>query len=114
MEEWIIPVVCVEKVTAKKKEEKVTINLLTPIVTPELGTGKVVVEFSVKGRMCKNLFAMVKGQRITCEGSGVYKFDYIPVKNESEIKVKVLDSIILGEFTVQIKQKITQNKNFDI
>lgn len=114
MEEWIIPVVCVEKVTAKKKEEKVTINLLTPIVTPELGTGKVVVEFSVKGRMCKNLFAMVKGQRIRCEGSGVYKFDYIPVKNEPEIKVKVLDSIILGEFTVQIKQKITQNKNFDI
>ena len=44
----------------------------------------------------------------------VYKFDYIPVKNESEIKVKVLDRIILGEFTVQIKQKITQNKNFDI
>lgn len=114
MEEWIIPIVCVEKINAKKKEEKVTINLLTPLVTPELGSGKVVVEFSVIGRKCKKLFAMVKGQRIHCEGNGVYKFDYIPIKSESEIKVKVLDNIMLGEFTVQIKQKITKNKNFDI
>lgn len=115
MEEWIIPVVCIEKLGVKKKQEKVIINLLTPIVTPEIGTGKVTVNISIKGRGCCNLHMMVNGQPISyINNNGVYSFEYTPLKNETEFKVKIIDDMMLGEVVVQVKQKIAKNKNFDI
>lgn len=116
IEEWIVPIICIEKrMTKGKQEEKCDIETTTPTVQPEIGTSQVTIAFVVKGRKCKKVYATVKGIRYACvEKNGEYHFDYIPVKNESEIKVTVSDGAILGDFIVKIKQKISQNKKFDI
>ena len=116
IEEWLVPIVCVEKRSAKrKKEEKCEIETTTPIVEPEIGTGQVAIAFVVRGRKCKKVNATIKGIRYACtEKDSEYFFNYIPAKNETEVKVLVSDNIILGEFVFKIKQKISQNKKFDI
>ena len=69
----------------------------------------------VRGKKCKKVYSTIKGIRYACsEKDSEYFFNYIPLKNETEVKVVVSDSALLGEFVVKIKQKISQNKNFDI
>ena len=116
IEEWLVPVVCIEKrVQQDKKEEKCSIETTTPLVQPEVGTGRITIAFVVKGRECKKVYATVKGIRCECiERDGEYRFDYVTKKNETEVKVSVSSGSILGEFVVMIKQKISQNKDFDI
>ena len=116
IEEWLVPIVCVEKRSAKRKqEEKCEIETTTPIVEPEIGTGQVTIAFVVRGRKCKKINATIKGIRYACaEKDSEYFFNYIPAKNETEVKALISDGSILGEFVVKIKQKISQNKKFDI
>ena len=116
IEEWLVPIVCVEKRSAKRKqEEKCEIETTTSIVEPEIGTGQVTIAFVVRGRKCKKINATIKGIRYACaEKDSEYFFNYIPAKNETEVKALILDGSILGEFVVKIKQKISQNKKFDI
>lgn len=48
IEEWLVPIVCIEKrLTQSKQEEKYEIETTTPIVQPEIGTGKVSIAFIV-------------------------------------------------------------------
>lgn len=116
LEEWLVPIVCVEKRIAENKQiEKCEIETTTPIVQPEIGTGQVKIAFVVRGKKCKKVYSTIKGIRYACsEKDSEYFFNYIPMKNETEVKVVVSDSTLLGEFVVKIKQKISQNKNFDI
>ena len=116
IEEWLVPIVCIEKRLAQsRQEEKYEIETTTPIVQPEIGTGKVSIAFIVKGKKCEKVYATVKGLRYTCiEKNGEYCFEYIPSKNETEINVLVSVDGNLGKFAVKIRQKISQNKNFDI
>ena len=115
MEEWIVPIICIEKIASERSFEKISVQLLTPIVSPELGTDKVTVEFLIKGTSCQKVYVLVNGQRIVCKNNNnTYAFDYVPRKGESEIKVKVFGAGMLGEVIVQVKQKISQNKKFDI
>ena len=116
IEEWLVPIVCVEKRTANSRQaDKCEIETTTPILQPEIGTGQVTIAFVVRGKKCKKVYAIIKGIRYACtEKNSEYFFNYVPTKNETEVKVLVSDSIILGEFVVKIKQKISQNKKFDI
>lgn len=116
IEEWLVPIVCVEKrIENSRVEEKCEIETITPIVQPEIGTGQVSIIFNVRGKKCKKVYVTIKGVRYACaEKEGAYCFEYVPVRNETEIKVLVSDGGILGEFTVKVKQKISQNKKFDI
>lgn len=115
IEEWIVPIVCVEKKTTNKRTEKCVITTSTPIVQPEIGTGNVRIAFTVSGRKCKKVNVIIKGIRYSCiEENGEYRFNYMPTKNEIEIKVLVFDGVTIGDFIVQVKQKISQNKKFDI
>lgn len=111
-----MPIVCVDKRSAKRKqEEKCEIETTTSIVEPEIGTGQVTIAFVVRGRKCKKVNATIKGIRYACaEKDSEYFFNYIPAKNETEVKALISDGSILGEFVVKIKQKISQNKKFDI
>ena len=72
--------------------------------------------FATKGgKKCEKVYTTVKGLRYTCiEKNGEYCFEYIPSKNETEINVLVSVDGNLGKFAVKIRQKISQNKNFDI
>ena len=116
IEEWLVPIICIEKRSQQdKKKEKCIIETTTPLVQPEIGTGRVVIAFVIKGRSCEKVHATVKGIRYECtEENGEYRFNYVTKKNETEVKVLVYSGSILGEFIVNVKQKISQNKNFDI
>lgn len=116
IEEWLVPIVCIEKrIADSKHKEKCEIETTTSIVQPEIGTGQVKIAFVVRGKKCNKVYATIKGIRYACnEKDSEYFFNYIPTKNETEVKVLVSDSALLGEFVVKIKQKISQNKNFDI
>ena len=115
LEEWLVPVINIVKCSKSNVQENIVVETTTPIVQPELGTGKVTIEFLIKGKKCSKVSATVNGLKIACVvADGVYKFDYVPSSKETEIKVRISDSEKLGEFIVQIKQKITHNKNFDI
>jgi hypothetical protein len=116
LEEWLTPIVCIEKhLSSGIQEEKCIIETTTPIVQPEMGTGEVQIGFIVSGRKCKKVYATIKGIRYECSNKNdEYYFIYVPVKNETEIKVVVSDGEIIGEFIVKIRQKISQNKKFDI
>lgn len=115
LEEWLVPVISIEKINKNCKPELVKLELNTPIVTPELGTGRVTIKFTVSGEKERKLHVNILGKRITCHfDSGCYVFDYVPDKNETKIKVSVIEKVIIGEFTVEVKLKISQNKKFDI
>ncbi len=115
LEEWLVPVISIAKCSKSNVAENVVVETTTPIVKPELGTGKVTIKFLIKGKKCSKVFAAVTGRKIACaEADGIYQFEYIPNSKDTEIKVRISDGEKLGEFIVQIKQKITRNKNFDI
>ncbi len=115
LEEWLVPIICIEKIDNTFKPEPVKLSLKTTVVTPELGTGKVTIKFTTSGDKERKLAVNILGKRIPCRfDSGCYVFDYVPSRNETAIKVSVIEKIIIGEFTVEVKQKIAQNKKFDI
>ena len=115
LEEWLVPIISIEKYNKIQTKSKITIETNTPIVQPELGTGKITIIFNIIGKNCNRVYATINGQKLLCESSDCgYKFDYVPSRGATEINVKISDTEPLGMFTVTIKQKIMRNKNFDI
>lgn len=114
LEEWIVPVITIERYIGIK-HERVEVKPLKYVFKPELGTKQVKVLFSISGEKRSNIFARVKGNTYKCEwAKGFYNFTFVPPKNDSKLKVKVIDGGILGEFEIEIEQGIKKNANFNI
>lgn len=115
LEEWIVPIITVEKYAT----EKTTNVVVTPNETkykPELGTKQVKVVFTISGAKRESVAARVKGNLFTCTWKdGVYSFTFRPSKEDTVLNVKIVDSGILGQFDIQIEEQgIKKNANFDI
>ena len=115
LEEWIVPIVVVEKIGKKKIAEKVEITPKTTKIKPELATKLVRVQFSIGGEKRKTVHVNVRGQKINCDfENGYYNFAFRAENNDSKLIVKVVDGGILGQFEIEIEQGIKKNAKFDI
>jgi len=114
LEEWIVPIVVVDKVGAKKKEV-IVIKPEKEKYKPELGTKLIRVGFTISGNLRKMVSVSIKGQKISCEyADGWYRFVYKVNPNETRLTIKVLDGGIIGDFDIEIEQGIQGNAKFDI
>ena len=114
LEEWIVPIVVVDKVGAKKKEV-IVIKPEKEKYKPELGTKLIRVGFTISGSVRKMVSVSIKGQKISCEyADGWYRFVYKVNPNETRLTIKVLDGGIIGDFNIEIEQGIQGNAKFDI
>ena len=114
LEEWLVPVVVVEKYL-KKEGETIDVKPLSTKLKPELGTKQVHVSFKVSGLIRDKLSARIKGVTYKCVyADGCYSFTFIPSKADIKLNVKIIDDGILGQFDIEIEQGIKKNKNFDI
>lgn len=115
LEEWLVPVAVIESAQSTVKTEKVTIDLLTEEVKPQVGTGLITVRFKVSGKPRPNASVQIKGKKIPCVlKEKEYTFEYQVDGKEDSITAQVIDSVILGKLTVKIVQGIKKNKDFDI
>jgi hypothetical protein len=115
LEEWIVPVAVVESTQGAMGAEKVTIELLTEEVKPQVGTGLVTVRFKMSGKDHPKASVKIKGKTIPCVlKDKEYSFDYRVYGKEDTITAQVIDGTILGKLTVSIVQGIKKSRNFDI
>ncbi len=114
LEEWIVPVVTIERLTTNTS----TVIVITPISTklkPEIGTRRVKVVFKISGPKRTSVTARINGHSFKCTwDNGKYSFDFIPSKDDTILTVKITDGEILGEFDIEIEQGIKKNVKFDI
>lgn len=114
LEEWIVPVVIVEKVDKSRKEELI-ISPDKSRYKPALGSKTINVAFSISGKKRDSVKVNIKGSRINCSYSdGMYHFDYKTSSDETNLTVKVIDGTIIGQFDIVIEQPIKKNAKFDI
>lgn len=114
LEEWIVPIITVEKYT-EKSPEIIRVEPKQTSYKPELGTKQVRILFRISGEHRKNVVARVNGTTYPCNyKDGYYSFSFIPSKADSKVPVKIFDNGILGQFEIQIEQGIKKNTNFDI
>lgn len=114
LEEWIVPVIVIDKKGAKKKEI-IVVKPEKDKYKPEIGTKLVRIGFSISGKYRENVFVTIKGKKEACNYlDGLYRFTYKVNPNENKLVVKVLESGIIGEFTIEIEQGIQGNAKFDI
>lgn len=114
LEEWIVPIITVER-NIGKKPETVEVKPKTTKFKPALGTKQVKVVFSISGNKRQNVSAKVKGNSYKCEwADGLYSFTFVPSKADGILTVKIADGGILGQFDIEIEQGIKKNTNFDI
>ena len=114
LEEWIVPIIVVERYSGSKLE-KVTISPVKTKIKPQLGTKQVAVKFTMSGKQRENVSARVKGNTYKCEcNDGVYSFTFLPSKSDSKLVIKIVDDGIVGQFEIEIEQGIKKNTNFDI
>ena len=114
LEEWIVPIVTIEKYMSTKSANVV----VTPLSTkckPELGTNQVKVDFTISGNKRDSVYGKVKGNAYKCLlKNGVYSFKFTPSKGDSDLNIKIIDGGILGQFNIHIEQPIQKNTKFDI
>ncbi|NLB78359.1 MAG: BREX-4 system phosphatase PglZ, partial [Clostridiaceae bacterium] len=117
MEEWLVPVISIEKVSGKSKEkttnkvilhdEELKIDSFTKMVT---------IEFRLEATVTETVSVLVRGKRIVCEKcDGGYTFKYKPLDGETEATATVFagcDEISKAKFS--IRRPLTTNKKFDI
>ena len=114
LEEWIVPIIVVERLTEDKPEAAEVIPQQTKI-KPELGTNKVRIAFTISGKKRNNVSARLKGVSYKCDwNDGVYNFTFEPSSDDNKLTVKVIDGGIIGEFAVEIEHGIKKNSSFDI
>lgn len=114
LEEWIVPVVTIEKY-AHSKPERVVITPVNTKYKPEIGTKQVKVTFTISGAKRDSVSVRVKGNTFKCVfENNNYNFNFIPSKEDAELTVKVIDGGILGQFDIYIEQGIKKNAKFDI
>ena len=114
LEEWIVPVVSVERVIANS-EVRVEVLPVKKRYRPELGTKLIKVLFTISGEERSHLFARVSGNTYECEkGIDGYSFSFAPAKDDRKLNVKIVDHGVLGQFDIEIEQGIGKNTNFDI
>lgn len=70
LEEWLVPIISIEKVDKSAVAEMLVLDLKTTVVTPELGSGKVTIKFTLSGNKERKLYAMILGKRIPCRFDG--------------------------------------------
>lgn len=115
LEEWIVPVIVVEKLGKKKKTVKVEIKPKALKYKPELVTKLVRVQFSIGGEKRDNVYVTVRGERIQCEyQDGYYHFVFTAERSDNKLLIKVVDGGIIGQFEIEVEQGIKRNMNFDI
>lgn len=115
LEEWLVPIITIEKTTGVDKREAVKINLLTTSTRPEIGTNLITVHFEMSGKIRNNVIARIKGNKVQCVYDGnKYTFQYLLSETELKLAVQIIDGVILGTFEVDIIQSIKQNDKFDI
>ena len=114
LEEWIVPIITVERLNSNVS----TIIVITPVKTkykPEIGTRRVKVLFKISGPKRTTVTAKIKGHSFKCKwDNGKYSFEFIPMKDDTKLTVKLIDGEILGEFDIEIEQGIKKNEKFDI
>ena len=118
LEEWIVPVVIIEKADARKA--KIVVKIVGPTEPLRLDsmTNMVSVRFTLNTYNGNDVSVRVHGKKIVCKHIGdeqTYEFKYKPDKTETSITTKVYvgnDSV--GEFTFAVKKSIAQNKKFDL
>lgn len=114
LEEWIVPIVTIEKYT-HSKPENIVITPLSTKYKPELGTKQVKVSFTISGAKYDSVFVKVKGSTFKCVlEDNKYFFKFAPSKEDDKLTVKVIDGGILGQFDIYIEQGIKKNTKFDI
>lgn len=114
LEEWIVPIVFIDKVGTKKREV-IVIKPEKEKYKPELGTKLIRVGFSISGEVRKTVSVSIKGKKISCEyADGWYRFVYKVNPNETRLTIRVLDGGIIGDFDIEVEQGIQGNAKFDI
>ena len=115
LEEWIVPVIVIEKLGKKKKVTKVEITPKATKYKPELVTKLVRVQFAISGEKRDKVYATVRGQKILCEyKDGCYNFVFTAESSDNKLLIKVVDGGIIGQFEIEIEQGIKKNLKFDI
>lgn len=115
LEEWIVPVIVIEKLGKKKTITKVEITPKTTKYKPELVTKLVRVQFAISGEKREKVYATVRGQKIPCEyQDGRYEFAFTAESSDNKLLIKIVDGSIIGQFEIEIEQGIKKNLKFDI
>lgn len=116
MEEWIVPVIVIEKGVERKA--KLSISIIPPVgeLRPDSMTKAVTVKFALESYDNNDVSVRIHGKKIVCKKTDThYEFKYLPIKEESEIEAIVYaGSTNIGKFKFFIKQGISQNKMFDL
>ena len=115
-EEWIVPIITVEK-TSNQAEQEVVVTPLVSNYKVDLKR-TIEVRFLISGVKRKNVEARVNGNSYKCSinEDGEYSFEYRPARGESTLVVRVVDKGILGQFNIIVDtdQGIKKNTKFDI
>lgn len=114
LEEWIVPIVTIEKYTSAKPISIVIAPRSTKY-KPEFGTKQVKVAFTISGVKRDSVSAKIKGNTYKCVWENeYYSFKFTPSKDDVDLNVKIVDGSILGQFDIHIEQGIQKNSKFDI
>ena len=114
LEEWIVPIVTIEKYSSEKTVD-VVVTLKSTKHKPEFGTKQVRVAFTISGGKRDSVSAKVKGKIYKCVWeNGIYSFKFTPSKGDADLNVNIVDGVILGQFDIHIEQGIQKNTKFEI
>ena len=118
MEEWLVPVITIEKVSRKAKIKKATNKVILKDKELKIDsfTKMVTIEFSLEASVTETVSVLLHGKRIGCEKlDGGYIFKYKPLDEETEATAIVfVGSNEISKAKFSIRRPLTTNKRFDI
>jgi len=117
MEEWLVPVISIEKVNRKAKKKTINkVILKDEEFKIDFFTKMVTIEFRLEIPVMETVFVLLHGKRIVCETcDGDYTFKYKPLDGETEATATIFagsDEICKTKFS--IRRPLATNKKFDI
>ena len=117
MEEWLVPVISIEKASGKAKEKTTNkVILQDEELKIDSFTKMVTIEFRLEAPVTETVSVLVRGKRIVCEKcDGGYTFKYRPHEGETEATATVfVGSNEISKAKFSIRRPLTTNKKFDI
>lgn len=119
LEEWLVPIVTIQKKTAcavePVKKIVANIDLITNSVKKDRSTQMVTVKFRITNRTITALSVVIQGKSIVCQKfADVFQFRYKPSGGERKVTALLKSDTVEGKFTFEITSGIGTNKAFDI
>jgi len=118
MEEWLVPVISIQKISCKARMKKTTNKVVLKDEEYKIDafTKMVTIEFRLESPVTESVSVLLRGKRIVCEKcDGGYVFKYKPLDGETEATAIVfVGGDEISKAKLSIRRPLTTNRKFDI